>query len=361
MTVTAPNIDVTFKQLASTAVARSQNGYAILIIKDDTITTNYAEYSEITDVTASDYTTENYQYIEDVFVSAPYMVCVVRIPTTGTISDALTIVKQNVNEGFITIADGGSADFITLQSWIATQNASGMYYDAIVYQATTLPNSKYVVNFANDSVYFSDTTRGKQSGLTYLPSLIGIYAKCGIDQATDYYKCTNLSKVTEVASISTALGNGQLVLTNDGSFVRILRGINSLTTTDGSTTTEDMKEILVVQVMQQMKRDIVSVFKNDYLGQYKNKYDNQVLFISAVNSYFKTLEGEDVLDSEYDNVASIDVEAQRQALISAGKTEAISWTDAQVKQETYKRSLFLKANVKILQSFVDLDFTINLD
>lgn len=360
MTVTAPNINVTFKQLASTAVARSQNGYAILIIKDDTETTDYVEYSEITDVTASDYTTENYKYIEDIFVSSPYMVCIVRIPTTGTISDALTIVKENVNEGWITIADGTSADFTTLQSWITTMNANGMYYDAIVYKATTAPNSKYITNLTNDFVYFSDN-RDKQSGLTYLPTLIGIFAKCGIDTGVDYYKCTNLSKVTEVASNSISLANGELVLVNDGSYVRILRGINSLTTTNGSALTEDMKEILVVQVMQQMQQDISTTFKTDYLSKYKNKYDNQVLFLSAINSYFKTLEGEDILDDEYDNVASIDIDAQRNAWISAGKSEASTWTDAQVKQNTYKRSLFLTANVKILQSMVDLDFTINLD
>lgn len=361
MTVTAPVIDVNFKQLASTAVERSERGYAILIVRDDTATTSYIEYDEITDVSPSDYTTANYQYIEDIFAFAPYKVCVVRIESTDTvISDALKIIEQNVKTGWIGIADGTSADFTTLQSWIATQDDTNKEtYKAVVFQATTAPDNMHIANFANDYVTFSDS-RGKVSGLEYCPSLIGIFAKCNISQGSNYFKCSNLASVTEVADNNAALAAGKLVLVNDGGYVRILRGINSMTTTNGSAKTEDMKEIEVVEAMDLMLDDIRTTFKNDYLGQYKNKYDNQVLFISAVNTYFKALADEDVLDDEYSNVATINVEAQRQAWIGAGNSAASSWTDAQVKQNAFKKSLFLTANAKILESMVDLNFAINL-
>jgi hypothetical protein len=360
MTVTAPSVEVLFQQLASSAIDRSQNGYAILIIRDDTVTTEWIEYSDISEVLSSDYTAPNYQYIEDIFVSSPYKVCVARIATTdANFSDALAIIKANVVEGWITVADGTDSDFTTLDSWVVSMNANGFYYDAVVYKATTAPDSIYVVDFVNDNVYFSDTTRGKQSGLTYLPTLIGILAKANIDEGTDYYICTNLSKVDEVADSATALASGQFILINDGSYVRICRGINSLTTTNGSTLTEDMKEILVVQVMQQIEGDIKSTFKTSYLGPYKNKYDNQMLFVSAVISYFKSLADEDILDDEYTNTASIDVDAMRAAWTSTG-TDVSTLTDAQVKQKAYKRSIFLKGNIKILQSMTDLSFKINL-
>lgn len=363
MTVTSPSVEVLFKQLASSAVTRSQNGYAILIVRDDTTTTltDWTQYTDISDVKASDYTAENYQYIEDVFVSSPYKVCVARIATTdANFSDALAIIRANVGEGWITVADGTDSDFTTLDSWVNSMNANGFYYNAVVYKATTAPNSMYVVNFVNDNVYFSDTTRGKQSGLTYLASLSGILAKANIDQGTDYYICTNLSKVDEVADNSTALASGQFILINDGSYVRICRGINSLITTNGSTLTEDMKEILVVQVMQQIQQDIISTFKTSYLGQHKNKYDDQMLFVSSINSYFKSLATEDVLDEDYDNVVSIDVNAQRNAWISTG-TDVSKLIDAQIKQKSYKRSVFLAGDIKILQSMTNLSFTINLD
>jgi hypothetical protein len=372
MTVKMPNMDVSFTQKASSLVDRSERGYAILIVRDDTIKTfDYKEYDLITDVKETDYTTANYQYIKDVFTFAPYKVCIVRIDATAseggtvpTIADALNIVSQKVKTGWITIGNGSSDDFATLASWIKTKaTMEKKTYKSVVFNATTAPDEKHVVNFVNEYVTFSDTTRGKVGGVHYCPSLIGILAKCNITKGCNYFKCTNLSEVSEVDDRNTALGAGKFILINDGSDVRIARGINSMTTTNGTTATDDMKEIEVVEAMDLMQDDISTTFKEDYLGGgYKNKYDHQVLFISAVNGYFKKLSanGTDVLDEEYDNKSDINVEAQRAAWIEAGTSEASSWTDIQVKQKTFKRSMFLKGNVKILQSMVDLNFAINL-
>jgi hypothetical protein len=367
MTVTMPNIDVTFKGLASSLVARSERGYAILIVRDDTDKTfEYKEYNLLTDVDKTKYTAANYQCISDVFAFAPYKVCVVRIDATSTgtlptVADALKIVLANVATGWITVAGGTSADFTTLASWIKSQAASKKTYKAVVYNATTSPDEMHVVNFVNTYVTFSDS-RGKVTGLSYCPSLIGILAKSNVVSGCNYFKCTNLSRTIEVDDNNAALAAGKFILINDGAYVRIARSINSLITTNGTTVTEDMKEIEVVEAMDLMLDDISRTFRNDYLGGgYKNKYDNQVLFISAVNSYFKKLANNDVLDLGYNNVCDIDVNAQRNAWIASGKTDAASWTDLQVKHNAYKRSLFLTANAKVLQSMVDLSFGINLN
>lgn len=371
MTVTEPTIDVSFKQKASTLVDRSERGYAILILRDDTDATfDYKEYDLITDVDEDDYTSTNYQYIEDLFTFAPYKVCVVRISKTAasgstvpTISDALNIVIQNVATGWITIADGASADFDILSSWIKSQdNNNKKTYKAVVYNATTAPDEKHIVNFVNTSVTFSDTTRGTVNGVQYCPSLIAILAKCNVTKGCNYFNCSNLSKVTEVADRAAALAAGKFILINDGSYVRIDRGINSMTTVNGTTATEDMKEIEVVEAMDLIKDDITTTFKEYLDSGYKNKYNNQILFISAVNGYFTELsaDGTDVLDSEYTNVADINVVSQRAAWVAAGTTDAATWTDLVVRHTTYKRSLFLTANAKILQSMVDLYFDINI-
>jgi hypothetical protein len=370
MTVTMPNIDVSFSQKASSLVARSERGYAILIVRDDTDKTfDYKEYDIITDVDQANFSTTNYRYIKDIFAFAPYKVCIVRIDktvaqggTVPTIADALKIVIENIKTGWITIADGTSDDYSTLASWIKSQVAAKKTYKAVVYNVATGPDEKHVVNFVNTNVTFNDD-RTDETGEKYCPSLIGILAKCNISRGCNYFECSNLTKVTEVADRNVALGAGKFILINDGPQVKIARGINSLITTNGTTSTEDMKEIEVVEAMDLMQDDISTTFKDDYLGSgYKNKYDNQILFISAVNRYFKNLAatGTDVLDSEYDNRSDIDAEAQRAAWIAAGTTEATNWTDLQVRRNTFKRSLFLKANVKVLQSMVDLNFAINL-
>ncbi|NRT32438.1 hypothetical protein BJV38_004977 [Clostridium beijerinckii] len=367
MAITMPTIDVTFKQLAASATERSERGYAILIVRDDTDKSfNYKEYNLITDVEEEDYTNKNLQYINDIFTFNPYKVCIVRIDATATegktlptISDALMIVQNNVKTGWITVADGTIEDFETLASWIKGQAVRKKNYKSVCYKLATEPDEKHIVDVESQKVTFNDD-RGEQEGLTYLPSLIGILASCNITRSSTYFVCGNLKKVEEVADKDAALQAGKFILFNDGDgVVRIAQGINSMITTNGTTATEDMKFIETVEVMDMIQDDINTVYK-DYIGNYKNKYNNQVLLISAINGYFSSLADEDILDSEYENKSDVNVETQRKAWIAVGKEEAKDWTDIQVRKNTFKRKVFLAANIKILGNMTDLDFDINL-
>ena len=148
--------------------------------------------------------------------------------------------------------------------------------------------------------------------------MIGILASCNINRGSTYFICSNLSSVEEPGDDegrSEAIGAGKFILFNDDDVVRVARGINSMTTTDGITKTEDMKFIDIVEAMDLISDDISKVFKETYIGNYKNNYDNQVLFISAINTYFKELANDYVLDNNYSNKADVDVEAQRLCLL----------------------------------------------
>jgi len=135
--------------------------------------------------------------------------------------------------------------------------------------------------------------------------------------------------------------------------------VNSLTTL-GSNITEDMKSIAIVEAMDLILEDIYTTFKNDYLGKYKNNYDNQCLFIAAVNGYFKDLAKEEILDKNYANLAKVDIEAQRDAWLANGTSEAVDWDEITVKNNTFKRKVFLAGNVKILDAMEDLEFPITM-
>ena len=357
-----PSIEIAFKQLATSLIERSERGIAILIVKDDTNKTfGYKEYNSLAAAQNDSalYTAANLQYITDIFNFALNKVAVVRIDKTGgLIADALTTIEKNIKTGWITVADGITDDWAALASWAKTQEAAGSTYKVVSYKAATT-DCKHIVNFYNDKVIFADS-RGEVTGEKYCPSLIGILASCNVSRGATYFECTNLTKVEEVADSNTAVGNGQFVLINDVDTVKVALGINSLTTTDGSTTTEDMKFIDTVEAMDLIKDDISSVFKNEYLGSYKNSYDNQVLLISAINAYFKTLANDNVLDSNYSNKADVDIETQRAAWVGVGKAEAETWTDQQVKNNAFKRTVFLAGDIKILGAMENLTFAINL-
>lgn len=359
--VKLPSIEVTFRQLAGSLIERSERGIAVLIIKDDTNKTfDYKEYATIAAAEKDKalYSATNMQYIRDVFHFALSKVCVVRVDADGTTADALEILERNIKTGWITVADGEALDFSTLASWIKSKELAGMTYKAVTYKAAA-PDCKHIVNFYNDTVTFADE-RGQETGAAYCPSLIGILASCNVTRGSTYFKCGNLARVEEVADSETAVGSGQFVLINDMDTVKVALGINSLTTTNGQTLTEDMKYIDTVEVMDLISDDISAVFKNEYLGSYKNNYDNQVLLISAINTYFKQLAGDDILDNRYANRADVDVEAQRLAWLGVGKAEAETWDEQTVKNMAFKRTVYLAADIKISGAMENMKFSVNL-
>lgn len=107
-------------------------------------------------------------------------------------------------------------------------------------------------------------------------------------------------------------------------------GVNSLTTFTQDKN-EDFSLIEVIETIDLIKDDIRKTFKNNYIGKFKNKLDNQMLFVSAVNTYFSNLAVRDILDNSYNNESFIDIEAQRKAWVSSGKPEAKEWDDTTVK------------------------------
>lgn len=363
MAVGKPKLEINFKQKATTLIERSERGYAILVMRDDTSSAfNYKEYTDITEVEKDKelYTDENYQYIKDAFNFGTYKVIVVKIGTDeeNTITDALKIIEKKTDTGWITICDGKEGEYQTLATWTKEKEKQKKTYKSVVYKVNTA-DCKHIVNFYNEKVTFVDS-RGEVEGSKYLPSLVGILARCNVEKGCTYFKCTNLSSVEGFDDDDSELEKGHFILFNDKDYVRIAADVNSLVTLDGLNNTEDMRYIETVEAMDLIVDDVRDEFKNTYLGNYKNKYDDQILFISAVNGFFKDLSDEDILDLEYENVASINTEKQRKAWISSGKAEAATWDDTKVKRTTYKRNIYLAGDIKILGSMVNLEFDISL-
>ena len=360
MTVKQPNIDIAFKQKATSAINRSDRGIAILILKNDETENcpSYAEYKEITEfeTSKSKYSDANQQAIIDVFTFPPSKVIVVN---ADTVANALVEIEKNIPTGWITIAStDAEEDFSTLISWIKTKESNKKTYKALTLKGTST-DCKHIVNLINEKVTFNDS-RGEVDGVQYLPSLLGILASCNTQKSCTYFKCTNLKSIEGVADIDAELAKGNLVLFNDTNYVRICQGINTLITLDGEKATEDMQFIETVEAMDMIQDDIRDVFKETYLGNYKNKLDNQILLVSAINGYLKELADNNILDPEYNNISSINVEAQKQACITSGKSEATEWDDAKVKSSTFKRDVYLAGDIKVLGSMTNLKFDISL-
>ena len=364
MAITMPKVDVTFSQRAASLFERSQRGIAVLIVRDATesVTTTFYTFASQAeaDKKSADFTATNMQYIDDIFaLKQPYKVCVVTLGSSGTVADATEIIEKNVKTGWVTIADGSTTDFTALVSWIGTCESNDKTYKAIVHGISTAPDKRHVVDFVNTKVTFADS-RGEKTGPAYLPSLLGLLAGANVTSGVTYEPCGNLVSCVPVDDNDTAVSSGKFILVSDVNGVYVGLGVNSLTTTNGKTLTEDMKYIETVEAMDLIADDIRDEFRQNYIGKYRNSLDNQMLLIAAIRGYFADLADEGILDTEYENTVEIDVESQRAAWIASGKSEAVDWDDAKVRQMAFKRTVYLKADIKILGSMENLEFEISM-
>ena len=359
-----PKLDIIFKGLGVSAIQRGTRGVAILIIKDDTNKTfdfaTYNSYADLTSTEQAKYTATNLQYIKDVLDGVPLKVVVARMDkTAGVLADLLAKVKGVAPRNcWIGIAEGDTADHDALVTWVKTENLNNKRcYKAMVYKATA-PDSMAIVNFANDSVTFADS-RATQTGENAIATLLGFFAGLPLDiSGIGKFLTYKFKAVVEPASTETAINQGKLVLYSEDGNVKVARAINSLQTT-GQDVTDDMKYILIVEQMHLVFTYIYYTWNNFFKGKYKNFMDNQLLLIGAINSYFEGLENDLILEPNYENKSSIDIEAQRLANVPKYGQEAVnSWDDKQAMTMTVGTNLFLQANVKFLNAFEDMKLNI---
>mgnify|MGYP004656227665 CR=1 FL=1 len=347
-----PNVVVEFRNKAATAVTRSERGVVCVVLTDATKTTTLHEYKTASDVPASDWTAENAGLLKDALEAGASKLYAVRLGANEDIDDVkatLDALKFN----WICHLNTTQTDIV---SYVAARNASGssLRVKAIVSGAAA-PDDMHVVNLKNTKVTKTDGT--ELTANKYLPHLAGVLAGLGMDRSVTYYELSDLQSVDDVEKPGEAVDGGYLVLINDYGTVKIARGVNSATTAEN----DDFKKIAIVEAMDMIREDIMETFKNYYLGKYKNSLDNQSLFVAAVNTYFRTLTGEGVLNPDYDNLAEIDTTAQRSAIVASGKTEALDWDDQTVKKSPFKSNVYLKANVQILDAIEDLTFSIYMN
>lgn len=349
-----PIIDISFKKLANTAVKRSARGVVAIIVRDDTNKTfSIKEYKQSTDVEPALFTAANAQLISDCFVGSPGKVIVIRIDIAALISVAL-VIATGLKFDYI----GGAliqADQTAIGVWAKGQAALKKTFKAITW-GSSLADSECVINLQNTSVVFNDA-RATKTGEQFVPTLLGLVAGTPLDKSVTYMRCTTLVSVTEPADVNVSVDAGNLVLINDEGVVKVASGINTLITLSAEKT-DDMKQIAYVEAMHLIYNDISATCK-EYIGAFKNKYDNQVLIISAINVYFKDLEKLDVLDNRFKNTCDVDVETQKAAWKAAG-TNVDAWDDQTVKNNSFRRNLYFVIAAKILGAAENFYFKINL-
>lgn len=347
-----PQINIEFIGKAVTAIKRSQLGIVALVLKDDVQTADTVTYKSIEEVPTDGWSPGSLDYINLAFMGTPSKIIIERLSTTATDYNAALTRLNNKRFNYLAIPGIEAKDTTTIETWIKTKrDINKKTFKAV------LPNSEAdhegIINFTTTGIKVGEK---EYTTAEYTARIAGILAGLPFTRSSTYYELNEIDAITEIEDPDTAVDNGELILINDGENIKIGRGVNSLTTTTGKKT-EDFKSIRVMEVQDLIKDDIRTTFDKYYIGKHNNIYDNQVLFIRSINAYYDGLEGEEILDPNFDNKAEINVQKQRLAWEGIGQ-DTTDWDDQKVKEMSFKKNVFLASNIKIVDAIEDLDMDI---
>lgn len=346
-----PQIIIDFQTKAETAAKRLSKGTVAIILKDITnVTFDTQIYTKESDIVGAHWTTANRDYLAKVFLGNPARVIVERISTTvDTVSKALLRLK-NKQFNYLTMPVITAGDDATIVTWIKAERDTYKRTCKAVLSMVINPDYEGIINFINAGILVGVKA---YTATEYCCRIAGLLAGLPLTQSATYEPLTELTSITDAVDPNVSIDAGTLILLNDGVKIKLARGINSLVTL--GTKTADMKKIKIVEGMDIIRDDIRSTFEDNYIGV-TNSYDNKVMFIAAINNYFKMLVTAGVLFEEYENVADIDIEAQRTFL---ALTQDIStWSDTQIKKANTGTNIFVTANIKMQDAIEDMTFTI---
>lgn len=358
-----PKIEIAFKQKVETFIKRSERGTSAILIKDVTKSgAEHVTYTDISDLRAdkSKYTNENFLSLMDVMELGVARLDVIRVGADqdNGVTKALDLLARKVNTAWIGMVSETDEDYAEMIAWIKAKALEGRTFKAIV-PGDGIDHDN-LCELDEQEVTFADA-RGKKDVKYFIPSLVGIASICNIERSITNYVCTKLVEVSEVANVKTSLNKGKLILINSYGVVKVGLGINSLTSFDAENGKfEDMRYIDIKEAVDMINDDVSDVFRNHYSGSSKNLPDEQIMFISEVNTYFAGLEEIKVLNPNYDNVAELDLDSQRKAWINV-KSEAKTWDDTKVKNTPFKRTIFVMGDIFVVGAMDNLKMNLNVN
>lgn len=373
----SPSISITFVEKAVSLIERGSRGIVALVLRDSSaVTPKSYTVRDVSGIPAG-LTETNENYIKDCltgYSKAPLKVIVYVMPVKGDNDKQLytDMMEYLETEVFQWLAiptvetDGKTSDII---SWVKTQRQNDVMIKAVLPNADAA-DCEGIINWTS-SLYRVETTDGESTTQEFTPEqgtprIAGLLAGTDLTISATYAPLADYDDTSRLnkEDRDTAVGAGKLLALWDGEKVKLDRAVTSFVTTTG-TKGDSFKKIKLVEDMDMIKSDIQSTIQDNYIGKYANSYDNKCLLITAINSYFKTLASEGVIES---GAAEIDITAQRNYLEELGKDVTVNdetkkpsdLSDDEVKVANTGSHVFLRATVVLLDAIEDVTLEINV-
>lgn len=351
-----PETIITFKTKGQTAMKRSARGIIACILLDDTEGGRELNvYKSILDVDFNHWTKRNFEYLKLIYEGSPSTVLVLRVGTDITdLAPALKKLKS-LRWNYLTVPALPSSQLTVVSAWIKeARERSHKIFKAVLPKC--VGDHEGIINFTTDTIH-STLSETVFTTAEYCARIAGALAGLPLSRSFTNYAFSDIVSANIPDDPDERIDAGELVLVFDSEKYKVGRGVTSLTTLTAEKSKE-FKKIKIVEGVDLYQDDIRSTYDDAYSGRVINDYDHKQAFVAAVITYQKSLQG-DVLDKEYDNTASVDVEAQRAYLENEG-TDTSGMDDVAVAKANTGSKMFIGSHVKFVDAAEDLYLVCNM-
>ena len=359
----APNITIAFYEQAIASIQRGDKGTLAMLLVDASVQKlTVSTVLDVADIPKS-LSEDNKAQIKYALVgyqNAPKKIIVVTVKDVEGYTDALNELESHDFDYLVAPTCDTDAKAAEIATWIKSQrtNKHKIYKAVLPNQAA---DNDGVINV---TMGYTDADGTELTAEKACARIAGIIAGTPMTMSCTYapipeaLACPSKTQ----ADIDAAVDKGELVLMWDGEKVKIVRGVNSFTTTaDGKG--DSFKKIKLVETMDLIKHDIRKTAQDSYIGKYSNSYDNKNLLTTAINGYLDTLVRDGILASGF---CEIDTVAQKTWLKSKGgkfvidgeSIDVAEATELQIKQANTGSQVFLKCTISMIDALEDITIDI---
>lgn len=361
-----PYLHIEFKEQGIARIGRSERGILALLLQDENISGNYTIYT-LGDV-PKELNEKNREQVELALMGyrqSPNRLILVVEPLEAEAAPSFDVTSdgfkylETVRWDYLAVPFANAEDTQSIATWIKGLNDN---YDkrCKFVGANIDADSRKIINYTTEWV---KSTTGEYAANEYTARIAGLLAGTPLQIAATYAPLPELVDCTyyDRNEISEKIGQGELVLMNDGEKIKVARGVNSLVTTS-ELEGESFRKIKIVDIMDAMADDIQRTAEDQYLGKYSNTYDNKCLLMSAIEGYMEVLENDNLLQKGKSKV-EINMAAQKAFLKSMGyKTPDGRTVDEMLEQEIKeadtKDKVFLRAYCKIVDAIEEIELEV---
>lgn len=346
-----PIIDISFKQLAKSAVVRSQRGIVALILKD-TAKTSLTVFDE-GDIPSS-LKKENQGLIKDVLKGSPNKIELYVLGTEGQISEALTYF-EGVEFNLMCMPSAQTSDVTAIKAFIKKMNDVVKYKcDAII--ANDKADSEAMINYTAKNIVVNGES---VTTANHTARIAGLIEGTPLNQSITFATLSDVDAIENLTKeqADTRIDNGELILVREMGKVRVARGVNSLTTlTDIKG--KAFQKIKLRKTLNLIHNDLRRVIVEKYIGKVPNNYDNKCILITEIKNYLDELSSEQLIEKV--NTVGIDLTAQKKWLKDNTNLDVNTMSEQEIKEANTQSNVFIAISLKVVDAMEDIVVSVEI-